>query len=289
MTECTNDACNNIKMVPVPESARFLQSVFPPQMSDEREPIERGRSRPTTGFTLIELLAAIAIIGVLAVLVLSATSLGIKMAKNVKCVGNLRQLVTGDLLYRSEYGQLPPMDGMVPSTITAQHLNAIAKFVNGPVPPGPVASWPKRKRQPDWYNCPMAKDSGYAEGVTMGGGVYTGYLYVGSISDSQLVKTGMATLLNPEHSADKLMLHRGVVWADDLGEFLTAEPRRFECFHTSPKKRYPDFCFFKSEIDGIHRAWSDGSVEWVPASELSVGSEGSQDLQIRFILGNYYY
>ena len=135
----------------------------------------------------------------------------------------------------------------------------------------------------------MAANSGYAEGVTLGGGLYTGYAYYGGIEDSKMVSMGFATLLHPEHTADLKDTRRGVLWADVLDEFITPDPRRFEFFHARKQTKYPDFRFNAGELGGIHRAWSDGSVEWVTGNRIDLSGAGSPDLQIRHLLGNFYY
>ena len=241
------------------------------------------------GFTLLELLVVIAIITVLAVLVLAGLARSKRLALRVTCMNNLKQFVVADLGYFADNGQFPAMDSTVPSSIKVAHLAMMASYLKTSIPTGPAALWPKRLKQPEWINCPCAKTSGYAEGITVGGGVYTGYVYVGGIEDSPLVLTGMATLPNPEHSAQSRNFRRGVLWADILGEFRIGDPRRYECFHTDAGKKYKDFRFPKTEIEGIHRAWSDGSVEWVPIERLDLSGPGSPDLQINHLIGNYYY
>lgn len=240
-------------------------------------------------FTLLELLIGIAIVAMLSVLAMSGYDRFKHNAKRTKCIANLRTLASADILYYGDHGQFPPVEGIVPSSIRTERLAKMGEYVNMPVPDGAAKSWPKRTQQPDWSNCPMAKDSGYAEGLTAGGGVYTGYMYVGGIEDSQMVQGGMANLRFPEHSVDSRNMRRGVLWCDVLGEFRGAGERRFECFHSQRGKRHPDFRFPESEIVGINRAWSDGSVEWIPVQDLELSNSSSKSLQIEHFMGNYFY
>ena len=137
--------------------------------------------------------------------------------------------------------------------------------------------------------CEQRRQSGYAEGVTVGGGLYTGYVYVGGIEKSAMLTMGFATLVNPGQAADYKNTRRGVLWADILDEFITADPRRFELFHSRKQVKYPDFRFHAEELEGINRAWSDGSVEWTSGNRLDLSGANSSDLRIKHILGNYYY
>lgn len=71
-----------------------------------------GQLAPTTNaFTLIELLVVIAIIGILAALLLPALNRAKDKAKNIACLGNLKQWGLATQLFAAENGDLLPKDG----------------------------------------------------------------------------------------------------------------------------------------------------------------------------------
>lgn len=245
------------------------------------------RKRNSTGFTLVELLVIFVIVTLLAALIVMLSSQWIRRAKRAGSVANIRTLAVADTLYFGENGKLPMIDTLFPSTMTRARLEIISRYCDLPLPPGPVGSWPKRKDQPRWINDPIARDSGFAEGMTLGGGVYTGYIYVGGIDQSAMVLSGMATLLRPERAADIRNLRRGVIWAGILAEFKSSDPRRYECFHYNTLTAYKDFRFHASEVEGIPVAWSDGAVQWLSPAEIDLKRGAAK--QIDHMLGSYFY
>lgn len=247
------------------------------------------RSR-TLAFTLIELLVVIVVIAVLIGLLLPALAGARRSARRAVCMNNARQFAVADTVYLNDHGQFPLMSDFVPSSISVARLKQIGDYFGMSVPEGEAKDWPKRPDQPKWINCPFAQKSGYAEGMTVGGGMYTGYVYVGGLEDSSMVRNQLAVVVNKGHAAERRGSNRGVLWSDILSEFQSSEARRFEIFHVTPRAgKYSDFRFFVREIEGINRAWSDGSVEWKPASKLQFGNDDSPDLRIRHALGNYYF
>ena len=251
--------------------------------------VPRPPRRRGGGFTLIELLVVIAILGLLAALLMPVLSAARQRARRVPCMNNMKQFAAADMLYLADYERFPEPSPYVPSSIRTQRLAIVAKYLGLPLPDGPIISWPKRPKQPRWINCPRAVNSGLAEGPTLGGGLYTGYAYYGGIEESTVVMSGMARVLHPGHAADLRNTRRGVLWADVLDEFATSEERRFEFFHHVASAKYPDFRFHANELEGIHRTWSDGSVEWLAGKSINLTGANSDDLQLRHTLGNYYY
>lgn len=242
-----------------------------------------------TGFSLVELLTLLVITAVLATLLMGAASRWRRTAQRAECANNLKQLTIGDLAYFTDHEEFPVMDSIVPGTIKVEHLAILAHYLRCEIPEGKPSSWPVRAKQPRWYNCPAARETGYAEGITLGGGVYTGYAYLGGIEDSPMIRRRMAKLNEPERTVAKKGLRRGVLWCDILGEFRTTEPRRYESFHAVGRRVYEDFRVSESEIEGMNRAWSDGSVEWVPIADiLHRRSQGTRP-PLEHLLGNFYF
>lgn len=248
-----------------------------------------GKSLGTAAVTLIEVLLVIIIIATLAALLLPVLIQAKDRSKRTACLNNLRQYVIADTLYCNDNGQWPLPSSYIPSSIPLARLVEIGRIMGEAVPAGPASSWPKRAQQPGWINCPMAVDSGMAESLALGGGLYTGYAYFGGIEESPMVTNGFATIVHPGQAAESRNTARGVLWTDVLDEFATTDPRRFEFFHRRSRIRYPDFIFPADQLDGIHRAWSDGGVEWVPRSRLRLTGPESPDCRIQHLLGNYYF
>jgi len=64
-------------------------------------------SRSRFGFTLIELLVVVAIIAMLIAILLPSLSRARQQARAVKCLGHLRELAHGMVIYYDEWGNYP--------------------------------------------------------------------------------------------------------------------------------------------------------------------------------------
>lgn len=67
------------------------------------------RIRNCQGFTLVELLVVLAIIGILAGLLLTVVSRGKSRARQIQCVGNLRQMGQALQGFRTDHHAFPPL------------------------------------------------------------------------------------------------------------------------------------------------------------------------------------
>jgi prepilin-type N-terminal cleavage/methylation domain-containing protein len=250
--------------------------------------LSRRSFRP--GFTLIEVLVVITVLAIMIAIMIPALSKARRAAKNTLCKSNLRQFAIADVNYLVDHKRFPTdFDATVPSSTKVEHLQLIAKYLDTWVPQGAAVTWPSRKLQPKWVNCPFAVDSEKADGLTVGGGRYTGYMYVAGIEKSWMARNSYITIQNSKHSANFRNDFRGVLWADIVSEFITTDPRRYEFFHFDPRNETNALIYTANELEGFNRAWSDGSVEWVQGTRVNLLGYGSPDLQIVHFFGNYYY
>ncbi|MCX5654541.1 MAG: type II secretion system protein [Planctomycetota bacterium] len=76
----------------------------------------RGARTSGRGFTLVELMVVIAIIGALVALLVGAIGPAIRMAQNLQCQNNLKQIATAVINYATDYrGAIPPTKYTGPS------------------------------------------------------------------------------------------------------------------------------------------------------------------------------
>jgi prepilin-type N-terminal cleavage/methylation domain-containing protein/prepilin-type processing-associated H-X9-DG protein len=107
-------------------------------------------------FTLIELLVVIAIIAILAAMLLPALKSAREISKSIVCVGNLKQLGTGLMLYAGDYAGLLPQNPLINAASTGLCWDVqIRSYVGVESAEGDTAY--NTMKGPPIYHCPSGK------------------------------------------------------------------------------------------------------------------------------------
>ena len=266
-----------------------------------RDPLSSVRGR-RSAFTLIELLVVIGIIAVLLGLLIPAVAGARRAAKDTVCAARLHDLVAATTMYLNEYKkfplppQLPAFGGPVPLALQDQLLNAI----------GGVYHWPELDytvtvdRLPEPAVCPVRLEvqlllepyPAAAFGLQWWN---TGYSYCAGLTET---KSTAATGLAPDRLTTLKGRRRAVLWADNL-LLLTVggAPSGYAYFHFHGDHTIdPAFVTIAQPTDlrGHHRAWTDGSVEWLPRDTFDLSpAKADQQAAYKVVgpsgLGLYFY
>ena len=233
-----------------------------------------------TGLTLVELLVVIGLVGVLTAILLPAIRAARLAARNTLCASRLRELVAASTSYQIEHGVYPPANYspaiglVVPHFMRMSLLDALAPYLHY----GGLSETAPLAELPDVVQCPFVQDF---EGINVRGPiplpggtiVNTGYQYTGRLDEHP---NSFGVVLRPERVAGRRGNKRGVVWSDALcwysGSGIPILPpagATYAYFHFADALTFNGLGPSDSKaFRGQHRAWSDGSVEWVSAKHI---------------------
>jgi prepilin-type N-terminal cleavage/methylation domain-containing protein len=233
------------------------------------------------GFSLVELLVVIAILAVLTGILLPALRAARLASKRTLCASRLHELTAACVQYHLDHRSFPPPDStavmgeVIPHLIAFPLLNALAPYLNY----GELSPTAGLGELPPVVECPFAEDFDQPNirgPIPLPGGPFVniGYQYTVGLDG---LRDGHGVVLRPGHVASLGGNRRGVVWSDEVawyaGSGLPFPPGQpsYAYFHLASGASYNGLGFADTApLLGQHRAWSDGSVEWVKASEMAL-------------------
>ncbi|MFT3787036.1 MAG: type II secretion system protein [Tepidisphaeraceae bacterium] len=260
-----------------------------------------GRHRRGRAFTLVELLVVIGIIAVLISLLIASLSMVRERSTQVLCQSRLRALAQACVLYLNERKEYPyhrpqPAYGAAqPSGIDAELANLLLTTMKlTEVDPAK-----KVNELPKLLRCPAREVTELFLDPDPSGGFpawNVGYAYYARLDDPDNL-TGYGTLLNHDRIADRRGKRRGVLWGDYLLYGVFGPLTGYGFFHThgNPDANAAGMIQKVNTLQGVHRAWSDGSVEWLPKGGVDLlPASVNQDATYRLALPGgaftlYYY
>jgi prepilin-type N-terminal cleavage/methylation domain-containing protein len=228
--------------------------------------------RKRAAFTLVELLVVIGLIAILIGLLQAAVSMARQSARRTECAARLRQLVAGCTLYLQDFHvypprmELPQLAGTYPTAIKPELINEL----------GPRLSWQavvgdeRVDQLPRQVVCPIRLESEAAlDVISVFTDPYwvTGYMYCGRVDEG----LNGNVLYKPQRVARARGGQRGTLWADTLVlHFSGAGAPLGHTFYHARSGGASNVATFRNveNLAGQHRAYSDGSVEWLTARAI---------------------
>jgi prepilin-type N-terminal cleavage/methylation domain-containing protein len=234
------------------------------------------------GFSLVELLVVIAILAVLIGILLPAVRAARLASKRTVCASRLHELTAACVQYQLDHRQFPHPDStaimgeVIPHMIGYPLLNALAPYLNHRELPETAGLGDL----PPVAQCPFAEDFDQPNirgPIPLPGGPFVniGYQYTVGLDE---LRNAHGVVLRPGHVASVRGNRRGVVWSDEVGwyagsgvPFLPPGDASYAYLHVASGFAYNGVGLSDTApLLGQHRAWSDGSVEWVKAAEMDL-------------------
>lgn len=273
------------------------------------------RRRQRAGFTILELLVVIGILAMLMALLFPLIRRVRVISLNTLCVNRLHDLSQASLWSLQQKGQFPapsmtygaglitglPANVPVPHQLETRLLNDLST----PLAFAPLTGGVSSDRLPPRVQCPFIEPLPSRGPVVFQNSeyYYTGYIYcvgLGVLGAKPPVVAAAAT--KPTAFPTVLLDHSvplqsgdsdGVLWADDV-HWWSANGGSWQYAHADfaagsasviGPLTYKDTVALK----GQHRAYTDGSVRWVPASALKLDPNTPRDTAATFKIGSGFY
>jgi prepilin-type N-terminal cleavage/methylation domain-containing protein len=254
----------------------------------------RHNIRRPAAFTLVELLVVIGIIALLLGILLPTLVNARRAATDAECKTRLRELTHAATLYHLDHKQYPLPDHLpafaapVPLAINDNLANAL----------GPYLGWPSLSYSqtvpelPKLLACPERMDVDLLKepypAAQFGAQFWnTGYSYIGPALDTG---SAQAVALSADNRiTNRRGTRRGVLWADNLILVHSGGATNgYAYFHFKGGHDIdPTFLTVvqPKSLRGHHRAWTDGSVEWLPRGTFDL-TPANADSQAAYRAGN---
>lgn len=265
----------------------------------------RGYMARRPAFTIVELLVTLAILAILAAVLLPIVSSTRAMALRVVCTSRLKDLAFACNLHRTEKGAypvqpgatfnstvnapagplekaLPPLGSLLPppkpTDMEPAFLNVLQPYLRFPRVDDKAAAGdlPHAVQSPTVEDADDAGRQSVVEFTFSKPSFYTGYAYCVRPKDQPAFPT--VKLLKPKRVPGPREDSRVVIWADDVQWSVQDQAWGFS--HAEPSARpgpRPLTYFEPKGLLGQHRAFTDGSVEWVNGAELDLDIKGRSD------------
>jgi prepilin-type N-terminal cleavage/methylation domain-containing protein len=253
------------------------------------------RARSSAGFTLVELLVVIGLIAMLVAILLPALAAARQAAKRTTCANHLRQLTAGCVMYQNDNRSFPlapynPLAGSVfPNQLQVRLINELSRYLSYPL----VTDASKLGELPRIWRCPFRDEvevylDPFPGTTNQNAYWFTGFDYHGWLKETT---PNFAVVLKPQRVPRCRGGTRGVLWSDTVGRSTFFGAPTWIYFHTKGDTRYNGIgAGDASALVGQHRAWSDGSVEWVDRSDIDANPahlDEAASYKVGFP-GNYY-
>ena len=252
------------------------------------EPRRNARSRRLFGtgqhaFTLVELLVVIGIIAILVGVLLPALRQTRLAARRTQCASRLRELTAACTMYLGEHKVYPapayvPAQGtVIPHFVPVSLLNDLSRYLSYAT----LSDTLTVDQLPLVTACPFRLEYDLQparQAIPLPGGAVflTGYQYTAALEGAHNPR---GCVIRRERVSDARGRRRGVLWSDALAWYagsgmviLPPGPPQWAYFHfTGGNVPYNGFgAGHVDALHGQHRAWSDGSVEWVGARDMTL-------------------